>query len=69
MIFLFLGLKFWKAGAKKIIAVKENDVRVLQRATNTSTIFINSEDSNDDFELPPLKRFTSHQPHQVKEPK
>ena len=56
LYFLFLGLKFWKAGARKIFALKENDVRVLQRATNTSTIFIDSEDSDDDFELPPLKK-------------
>ena len=49
-----LGLKFWKAGARKLYAVKESDVRVYQKST--STIFIDSDDSDDDFELPPLKK-------------
>ena len=43
--------------ARRIYAVKESDVRVVQRSLNRSTILIDSEDSDDDFELPPVKKF------------
>uniref|UniRef100_A0A1X7VDA9 Uncharacterized protein n=1 Tax=Amphimedon queenslandica TaxID=400682 RepID=A0A1X7VDA9_AMPQE len=48
-------MKFWKAGARKLYAVKEADIKAHRPMSSSLSIVIDSDDS-DDFELLPYTK-------------
>ena len=54
VIFIHVGLKFWKVGSRKLYAVKESELKETKKRSSTSSGIINISSSDSDSEIIPL---------------